>query len=210
MNAERLVHVSYSNLWREPETTLSLVAPLIEGRPHVQPVTLRRVLRFPDLSEPRNQLTRQLTPKYDRIKFQKDLISRSSHVQIVALIPKYQNVSVWTGIATTIEEWGKLQNGWDGDTAPAPSPEGLREMRAFVDASSRHDLRGARAYISADGEFGLRWKVGSQKASLSFLPDGLCVAYVTRRHALPLQIEAPIQTALKDGRLLEAIGAFAA
>jgi hypothetical protein len=135
------------------------------------------------------------------LKAQSSGLSESS----VLLFP-----SPWDAINLIIDEWAALEAGWDDDHTPAPDPEAIEAIKFFVKRAKTETLPKPDPYIAGDGEFGFTWNVRGNRASLSFLADGDCLAYVSQKDDEPLRLTGGWRSVTRSSALVEAIGKLSA
>ncbi len=113
--------------------------------------------------------------------------------------------SPWDAINLIIDEWAALEAGWDDSDTPALDSEAIEAIKFFVKRAKIETLPKPNPYIAGDGEFGFTWNVRGNRASLSFLADGDCLAYVSRKDDEPLRLTGGWRTVTRNSELAEAI-----
>ena len=113
--------------------------------------------------------------------------------------------SPWDAINLIIDEWAALEAGWDDSDTPALDSEAIEAIKFFVKRAKIETLPKPDPYIAGDGEFGFTWNVRGNRASLSFLADGDCLAYVSRKGDEPLRLTGGWRTVTRNSELAEAI-----
>lgn len=98
----------------------------------------------------------------------------------------------WRAIKSKVASFADLEEDWDSMEGVAPAPDVIRGASWLVEELEELGAPApSEAYVSGDGEIGLRWRSADGFASASFTEDGSLLAYVrSPRLAKPFSLEA--------------------
>lgn len=110
----------------------------------------------------------------------------------------------WHEILDVLDEWSKLDDGWDGDDAAPVSHDILDAALAFAVAAENAGIAKPRPYIAADNEIGFIWD-GERKASVTFLGTDRFLALCPRDGLPDLRLSGPLDIATSSMSLFTSL-----
>jgi hypothetical protein len=103
--------------------------------------------------------------------------------EICVVINQYFDTSKW---GSKLDEMKRLQEGWNGYSAPVPSGAAIDTARSFLSILSSENYEPTKLAPSAVGGVGITRKEGGRRVYVEFFNDGEVFALFSDRKAEPV------------------------